>query len=112
MYEEIKCPVCHKKGGIKDKTFGILVCASCQRRRAKNKLPDQLVEFTSESIKQDRTEYASSIVQPFNKYGEFSQEYYEAHGTKGVKITPSQLKNRRRLWDKAISSNVDITKTK
>lgn len=111
MYE-ISCPVCHSEAATTSKTMGVLPGSRCSRRRAKNKLPDQLVEFTSESIKQDRTEYAFSMVQPFNKYGEFSQEYYEAHGTKGTKVTPTQLKNRRRLWDRAISENVNIAKTK
>lgn len=111
MYEPL-CPVCKKEKGIKSQLFGILPGLACKRRREKNALPDQLVEFTSESIKHDRTEFASSIVQPFNRYGEFSEEYYSIHGTKGVTVTSKQLKNRKRIWDKAISENIHLSKTK
>lgn len=111
MSYEITCPVCKKEEAQGTKA-NVLPGINCQRRRAKNKLPDQLVEFTAESIKQDRTEYASSIVQPFNKYGEFSEEYYRAHGTKGIKISADKLAKRRRIWDHAISENIDITKSK
>jgi hypothetical protein len=68
--------------------------------------------MVGESIKGDRDTYARSIVQPFNSAGVFSDEYYQAHGTKGVSVNADQIKNRKRIWDRAISQNIDITKTK
>ncbi|HEX9060890.1 MAG TPA: hypothetical protein VF941_11980 [Clostridia bacterium] len=105
------CPVCKKNKAQSDPVLGILPCSSCQENRRKNILPNP-VEMVGEQIKNDRQTYAKSIVQPFNSAGEFSDEYYQAHGTKGVKVTPQQVKNRKRLWNKAISDNIDINKTK
>lgn len=105
------CPVCKKQKAITDPILGILPCEECTKRRRENTLPNP-TEMVGDQIKQDRDTYAKSIVQPFNSAGEFSSEYYEAYGTRGVKVTPQQVKNRKRLWNKAISDNLDIKKTK
>lgn len=107
----MQCLVCLKEEAIRDPILGILPGKNCQKRRAKNILPDP-VEMVGESIKNERQIYTKSTVQPFNSAGVFSDEYYQAHGTKGVKVNADQLKNRRRIWDKAISQNMDIKKTK
>lgn len=105
------CPVCKNNKAIIDPILGVLPCETCTQKRRENTLPNP-VEMAGESVLKQRDEYAKSIVQPFNSAGEFSDEYYQAYGTKGVKVTPQQVKNRKRLWNKAISQNMDITKTK
>lgn len=106
------CPVCKQHEAIFDSTLQlVLPCLSCQEKRKDNELPHP-VEMVGESIKKERQTYAKSIIQPFNRFGDFSAEYYESYGTKGVKVTPKQVKNRKRIWDKDFTRNVDLKATK
>lgn len=109
MYD---CPVCRKEPANHHPTLGLLPGEKCRVRRLDNRLPDQVVELAGSSIKTQRNEYASSAVQPFSSDGTFSAEYYDAHGTKGVKVTPEQIKKRKKVWKGVISDNMDIKKTK
>jgi len=106
------CPVCRKGKAQYDPTLNlVLPCQSCQAKRKANDLPHP-VEMVGESIKKERATYAKSIIQPFNRFGDFSAEYYESYGTKGVKVTTKQVKERKRIWDKDFSKNVDLKATK
>lgn len=106
------CPVCNNEEATVRPLFGVLPGVLCRDRRSQNKLPDSSVEMVGASVQGERTEFAKSIVQPFNRYGEFSEEYYQANGTKGVSVTEAQIKNRKKIWDKALSENLDISQTK
>jgi hypothetical protein len=105
------CPNCQKNKIIPDITFGVLPCDECQQKRRMNKLPNP-VEMVGESVLKQREEYAKTLAQPFNSSGEFSEEYYDAWGTKGVQVTQTQVKKRKRIWDKAVSINTNIKNTK
>lgn len=107
------CLVCHEKEALTHELFGVLPCQDCQDRRRVFSLPTPSpIEMVGESIKNERNEFAASIVQPRNRYGELSKEYLDAHGTKGIKATKEEIKNARNIWDGAISPNLDITKSK
>lgn len=112
MLKQISCPVCHSEAAIINAVFGVLPGGQCASRRAQNKLPDQPVEMVGDSIKQQRKEYAKSSVQPFASDGTFSEEYYQAYGTKGIKVSEQEVKKRKRVWGGAISPNLDIAKSK
>lgn len=106
------CSVCKSEKSVPHAIYGYLPGKNCQARRKQFTLPDHPVEMVGESIKSERKEFGSSIVQPFRSDGTFSEEYYQAHGTKGVKVTEEQVKKRKRIWDKAVSINYDIKQTK
>lgn len=108
----IVCPVCYEEPADVQGVYGVLPGRNCKSRRSQNSIPVGTVEMVGDSIKNERVEFASSIVQPRNRYGELSKEYLEAHGTKGIKTTPEEVKNAKYIWDKAISRNINIKKSK
>lgn len=69
-------------------------CANRQKGFANQKI---LVEMTTEEIKRARIEHKDNIVQPFRE-GVFSKEYYDRHGTSGVKVSDQDLKNMKNVW--------------
>ena len=54
-------------------------------------------EWVDETTKEQRKEYFNSTLQPYRE-GQLSKEYLEAHGTKGIKPTQSQIKNAKHTW--------------
>jgi len=54
-------------------------------------------EFTTEQIKEDRLKFFNSSLQPYRD-GELSREYVEAHGTKGIKASPEQIRKAKNVW--------------
>lgn len=107
------CPICHSEPALIHKLYGKLPGIRCRdKRRANNSLPSHPVEMVGDQIKQERKQFAKSTIQPFRNDGTFSDEYYQAYGTKGVKVTKEQIKNRKKTWDRVVSPNFDITKSK
>ena len=86
-----KCPVCHKYEATIDPTLGVLPCFNCQEKRRGQRLKAS-IEFTSDSIKEDRKKYAKDILQPFRD-GELSKEYIEAYGSKGIEVNNDEIKH-------------------
>lgn len=64
-------------------------------------MPDHQIEVTTNDIKQQRQEYAKSIVQPWRD-GYLSKEYLDVHGTKGIKVTPEEVKSAQNVWTEEI----------
>jgi hypothetical protein len=89
------CIICLKNPAIKHPTLGWLSCMSCRSSSKKLTMP---VEFTLDSVKQSRKEYAKDILQS-SRDGVLSKERLEAYGTKGLKVTEEQIKNARYVWD-------------
>ncbi len=106
----IICPVCNINETVKSSSYGVLPCIACQARRSKQSSPDHLVEFTSNSIKSQRKEYAKSIIAPYRS-GELSKEYLDAYGTKNIKPTAKEVKKAKYVWGDA-NRGVDLKKTK
>jgi hypothetical protein len=59
--------------------------------------PSNAQEFVPERIVDERKEYFNSTVQPYRQ-GELSKEYVEAHGTKGVNVTPEEADKAKYVW--------------
>lgn len=107
------CPVCHKNIANYNRVFGLLPCDECTLRRRKQALPNTgLAEMVGEDIKRSRQDYGKSAIQPYNSRGELSKEYVDAHGTKGIKATPQEIKNAKPIWDGVHSANYQIKKAK
>lgn len=105
------CPVCLKGNANIHPVYGALPCETCQRKRTKNSLPQKPVEFSGDDIKQQRQEYARSIIQPFRS-GVLSKEYIEAFGTDKLKVSKQDIENAKYCWKDIYSPNVDLKKTK
>lgn len=105
------CPVCHKNKATIHPIYGVMACTSCKNKRSRNTLPSRQAEMVGESIKNERREYAKSIIQPWRS-GVLSKEYLELYGTKNIKPTKKDLKNAKRVWSEIHSSNTDLKKTK
>lgn len=104
------CSVCQQEDATISSTLGVLPGKSCQQRRAYQSSPDNLTEFTSDSIKSQRKEYLKSTLQPYRS-GELSQEYLQAYGTKNINPTAKEVKRARPVW-KDITRGVDVKKSK
>lgn len=93
----MKCLICKKNEAIKHEYYGYLPCNECRARQDKQRGPDRQVEFTTDSIKTQRKEFADDIVQPFRK-GELSKEYVDRYGTKGLQVTQKEAQKSKKVW--------------
>lgn len=89
------CIVCQSKPAIKHPSLGYLSCLTC---RTTNKKPTLPYEFQLDSVKQSRREYDKDILQS-SRDGVLSQERLDTYGTRGLKVTPEQVKNARYVWN-------------
>jgi len=55
------------------------------------------IEFTTDSIREQRKEFAKDIIQPF-RHGQLSKEYVEAWGTKHLNVKPEEVKKAKNTW--------------
>lgn len=94
--KKTKCLKCNENEAPYDPFLGFLVCTSCRLHTRRNEgLP---FEFTTESIKQSRKEFADDILQS-SRDGVLSRERLEKYGTRGIKVTPEQVKNAEYVWN-------------
>lgn len=88
--------MCHESEARIDPILGILPCQRCTNRPHAS--PHQQLEFTSESIRTQRKEFAKDILQPHRK-GELSREYIEQYGTKRlIGYTKNEIENAKYVW--------------
>lgn len=91
--------------------MGYMPGVICQSRRSTQSMPSAYpFEFCGDSIRTERISHAGQMLQPFDSAGTFSSEYFDKYGTKGVHVSAQKVKNRRRIWDKAISVNTDTAR--
>jgi len=94
------CLVCKINKAVKSNTFGVLPCIACQKRQSTLQVPKQQVEFTTESIKEDRLAYAEDIIQP-HRGDTLSKEYVDRYGKKGLgNISDEELAKAEPVWSK------------
>ncbi len=97
----MKCPVCKINKATYDEYYGWLPCDECRKKQSQQVKPSgNLPEFTSESIKKQRKEYAADILQPHNR-GELSKEWVDVHGKKKAKergFSDKEIKNAKNVW--------------
>ncbi len=90
----MKCPNCQKRKAIIDETYGVTECEIC---RKSSLVTLSTIEFTTDSIKDQRREYKKDILHPFRD-GVLSKEYIEEYGTRGIEVTPEQVKKAKYVW--------------
>lgn len=90
----LKCPTCGKNEAQVHKTYGLIACQECQGV----KTVKRGVEFTTESIKNQRRAYFTDIVQPYSADGILSKEWLESYGTTGIKATKKEIKNAKYIY--------------
>lgn len=88
------CIVCHSNEAIKDRFYGYLPCGNCQTNAQKPKSPEVVPNY----IHEDRKANADKTIQPF-RHGVVSKEYIKKYGTKYIKVTESEVKHARNVWD-------------
>lgn len=91
------CLKCNSNQAPTHPTLGYLLCASCSTDTV-NITTHLPYEFVPDSLKQSRKEYAKDILQS-SRDGVLSQERLDAYGTRGLKVTPEQIKNARYIWN-------------
>jgi hypothetical protein len=92
---KILCPHCQKNEAVIHPQYGVIWCDDCNK-----KLPvwhKGYPEFVPDSVKEDRKKYFKSALQPF-RGGELSREYVKAYGTKGIKVSPDQVRKAKDVW--------------
>jgi len=94
----VKCIICQKEEAIIHPQYGILPGLNCSKGKATN--PGKIIklyEFTPESVKQSRKEYAKDILQA-SRDGIVSKERLDAWGERGLKLTKEQRENAQYVW--------------
>ena len=89
------CLKCNFNPATSHPLYGWLLCEMCRTTAKKLVLP---TEFVPESVKQSRKEYAKDIIQS-SRDGVLSRERLDAYGTKGLKVTPQQIKDAKYVWN-------------
>src|SRR3990167_204458 len=85
------CSNCQKEEAQIHPLYGVMPGLACQKKREIQQSPRGYIEFTSESIKRDRVDYADDIIQPYRSC-EVSKKYIQKYGTKGIEVTEKEIK--------------------
>lgn len=94
----MKCPTCRKGKAIIDNLYGVLPCDLCQEKNRQTAKPKMGVEFTSDSIREQRKEYSKSILQPYIG-GKLSKEYIEEYGTGSLAdVSKRDIRNAKYVY--------------
>lgn len=94
------CPNCLSEPSTNHPIFGILPGEKCKKKQETQSSPGGYIEFTTESIKQERIDYADDILKPYRS-GEVSKRYIQKYGTKGIEVTEKEVKkamNEPDVW--------------
>jgi hypothetical protein len=73
----MKCPICHHHEAKIDPIYGIIGCEACRQRP--HPIPGHQIEFTTESIREQRKEFKDDIEQPHRK-GHLNKRWVELYG--------------------------------
>lgn len=103
--------MCKGRPSTKHPLLGVLPCDECRERMKTHDLPNNQIEFTSNSIKTERKTHARSIIQPF-RGDTVSKEYLDLYGTRGISVTDKQIKNAKHVWKEDYSANFNLKKSK
>ena len=77
-----RCQVCNLNEAKIDPTFGVIPCEACQAKPHPS--PDKPIEFTSDSIKEQRKEYKDDI-QQWHRQGRLNKRKVELVGKEAAK---------------------------
>lgn len=104
----MECPSCHNREARQHPVYGVLPCKDCTESRRHNALPGSQVEFTVESIKNDRRQYAKTILQPFRD-GTPSKEFAEAFPDKAEEMFKGHGKPEYVWQEEPNMQNLELT---
>ena len=96
-----KCPNCHNSEGVFNNIYGVLPCPKCQEKLSTLGKPKKQLEYTSESIRQQRKEFGDDIIQPHRK-GQLSKEYVKVYGAEAVKkmgFNDKEIAKAKNVWN-------------
>lgn len=93
----MKCPSCQLNQAEKS-NYGYVNCKECQIRQRKLKKADRQLEWTSDSVREQRRAHHEDIIQPFRN-GELSKEYVSQYGTKSIKVDKREVKKAKNVWN-------------
>lgn len=91
------CPHCHINEANHNEMLGVLPCDDCQDVFKGLPRPGAQVEFTKQSIKEERKTYANDVWQPYRQ-GELSKEYLDTYGDSRVKVTEKEKRKAKNVW--------------
>ncbi|HEX8966226.1 MAG TPA: hypothetical protein VF820_07385 [Patescibacteria group bacterium] len=94
------CSKCHIGKSVIHPQFGILPCTSCQKAQGRLRSPKSPVEFTSESIKEQRKAYRKDFL-PMHNRGELDKGWVDRFGTKKAKehgFSDREIKKAKYVW--------------
>ena len=97
----VKCPSCQQEKALIDNEYGVLPGVNCQNEVSNIPKPTQKAtyDFASPITKQQRKEYAKSMLQPYTGDGILSREYVEAWGIdKLAGVTKQDVKNSKYVY--------------
>lgn len=90
---KITCPNCNRNAAIIDKVYGVLPCRACSKAEEMG----ANVEFTTDSIRDQRKQMLGDIIQPFRN-GHLSKEYIKKWGTKRLNVSQEEVDKAQNTW--------------
>ncbi len=96
----MKCPVCKINDAIFDEYWGYLPCKPCQDRQSKLDKPKTQIEFTSDSIKEQRKANADDI-EADHRSGVLNKKWVDIHGVEAAKCrgyTDKEIKEAKYVY--------------
>ena len=93
------CPSCKTNKARLHSVYGVIPCEECSAKNLQR--PGSTIEFTSESIKEQRKEFADDIEQPHHG-GELNKRWLEIYGEDlAIKrgFTKKEIKNAKYTWN-------------
>lgn len=95
------CPTCHTHSANVHPILGILPCSICNKKHQQLQGSSSLVEFTTDSIREQRKAYWRDILPSHNR-GELNKAWLDRWGTKKAKergFTDSEIKHAKYNWN-------------
>lgn len=97
----MKCPVCKIHRPTLHPTYGILPCKSCTTKARNFSHPENTIEFTSQSIKDQRPAYITDTL-PWHRSGTLDRGAIDRYGIDAVKkrgYTDREIASATYVWN-------------
>lgn len=99
----MKCKSCNHNNAVIHPTYGVLWCTDCRKKHHPQHVPNSTIEFTSESIKEQRKAYITDTL-PWHRSGQLDRGAIDRYGIDAVRkrgYTDSEIKFSTYVWDGA-----------
>jgi len=94
----VMCPACHTGEAVSHVFLGYLPCKVCQNKGVSP--PDKGVEFTSDSIKEERKAFPDDITSHHRK-GSLNKRWVDVYGEEKARqygYTENEIKNAKHVY--------------